>query len=138
MAWLATYSSLILVGLLAVTLQLLYFSPIDPIIIHELPPSISSPFTPNNHLQSVIKLGDGILKDPEDVCVDKHGTLYTACRDGWILRLHRNGTWEHWKNIHSDSVLGITATSQGDVIVCDTDKVINMNNQNIHFGFMRL
>ncbi|XP_028796652.1 protein STRICTOSIDINE SYNTHASE-LIKE 4-like [Neltuma alba] len=119
MAWLATCSSLVIVGLLALAVQVLHFSPIDPIIL-ERPPLSSFPV--NNHLQNVIKLGEGILKDPEDICVDKHGTLYTASRDGWILRLHRNGSWEHWKNIHSRTLLGITVTRQGDVIVCDSDK----------------
>ncbi|KAK4266078.1 hypothetical protein QN277_027050 [Acacia crassicarpa] len=113
--------SLVLAGVLALAVQVLYFSPIDPIIILERPPK-ASPFAVNNHLQSVTKLGEGILKDPEDVCVDKHGTLYTASRDGWILRLHRNGSWEHWKNIHSPTMLGITVTTQGAVVVCDSDK----------------
>ncbi|KAI9123209.1 hypothetical protein K1719_006098 [Acacia pycnantha] len=113
--------SLVLMGVLALAVQVLYFSPIDPIIILERPPK-ASPFAVNNHLQSVTKLGEGILKDPEDVCVDKHGTLYTASRDGWILRLHRNGSWEHWKNIHSRTMLGITVTTQGAVVVCDSDK----------------
>ncbi|KAK4266079.1 hypothetical protein QN277_027051 [Acacia crassicarpa] len=123
MAWLATCSSLVLVGVLALAVQVFYFSPIDPIIIERPPPLLSaSPFPINNHLQSVIKLGEGIVKDPEDICVDKHGTLYTASRDGWILRLHRNGSWEHWKNLHSHTLLGITITTQGDVIVCDSDK----------------
>ncbi|XP_054790235.1 protein STRICTOSIDINE SYNTHASE-LIKE 4-like isoform X1 [Prosopis cineraria] len=120
MAWLAACSSLVLVALLALAVQVVYFSPIDPIIVER--PPLASPFAVNNHLQNVIKLGEGILKDPEDVCVDKHGTLYTATRDGWIVRLHRNGSWEHWKNIHSPTMLGITVTTQGALIVCDSDK----------------
>ncbi|KAI9123160.1 hypothetical protein K1719_006049 [Acacia pycnantha] len=84
--------------------------------------STASPFAVNNHLQNVVKLGEGIVKLPEDISVDKHGTLYTASRDGWILRLHRNGSWDHWKHIHSHTMLGITVTTQGDIIVCDSDK----------------
>ncbi|XP_054805496.1 protein STRICTOSIDINE SYNTHASE-LIKE 4-like [Prosopis cineraria] len=121
MEWLAACTSLVLVGLLALAVQVLYFSPIDPIIV-ERPPFSASPFPVNNHLQKVVKLGEGIVKHPEDVCVDKHGTLYTASRDGWILRLHPNGSWDHWKNTHSHTMLGITVTTQGDVIVCDSDK----------------
>ncbi|XP_054790240.1 protein STRICTOSIDINE SYNTHASE-LIKE 4-like [Prosopis cineraria] len=120
MGWLTACTSLVLVGLLALAVQVLYFSPIDPIIV-ERPPS-ASPFPVNNHLQKVIKLGEGILKDPEDVCVDKHGTLYTASRDGWISRLYRNGSWEHWKNIQSHTMLGIIVTRRSDVLVCDSDK----------------
>ncbi|XP_054790238.1 protein STRICTOSIDINE SYNTHASE-LIKE 4-like [Prosopis cineraria] len=121
MALLAAASSLVLGALLALAVQVLYFSPIDPIIV-ERPLLLASPFPVNNHLQNIIKLGEGILKHPEDICVDEHGILYTASRDGWIMRLHRNGSWEHWKNTHSHSMLGITVTRQGAVIVCDADK----------------
>ena len=132
MAWLATLSSLVLVGLLALAVQVFYFSPIDPIIVQR--PLLASPSPINNHLQKVIKLGEGILIGPEDICVDKHdGTLYTASRDGWILRLHTNGSWEHWKNLHSHTLLGITVTTQGDVIVCDADKVNYLSPLSIFF-----
>jgi hypothetical protein len=69
----------------------------------------------------VIKLGEGHLKQPEDVCVDhKEGILYTATRDGWIKRLRRNGNWENWKHIDSSSLLGIATSKDGGLIVCDT------------------
>ncbi|KAK7281308.1 hypothetical protein RIF29_09167 [Crotalaria pallida] len=114
-------SSLVLAVLVALTVQIFYFSPIDPLLL-EIPPTSSAyPSTKNNILQNVIKLGEGLLKDPEDVCVDKEGTLYTATRDGWIKRLRRNGNWENWKHIDSDTLLGITPT-KGGLIVCDAEK----------------
>lgn len=77
--------------------------------------------------QNVSKLGEGLLKQPEDVCFDEEGTLYTATRDGWIKRLRRNGNWENWKHIDSHALLGITAAKDGGLIVCDANKV-NMNS----------
>lgn len=114
-------SSLVLAVLVALTVQIFYFSPIDPILLEIPPASSASPSTKNNQLQNVIKLGEGLLKDPEDVCVDKEGTLYTATRDGWIKRLRRNENWENWKHIDSNTLLGITPT-KGGIIVCDTIK----------------
>ncbi|CAN4110296.1 unnamed protein product [Withania somnifera] len=48
------------------------------------------------------------------------GLVYTATRDGWIKRKHKNGTWESWKYIRSDTLLGLTASSTGGILVCDT------------------
>ncbi|KAA8523338.1 hypothetical protein F0562_009761 [Nyssa sinensis] len=111
-------SSFLLVCLLAIILQVVFFSPISPDPLHIPPPS----FLPTNSLlQGVTKLG-GNLKNPEDVCVDKEGVLYTATRDGWIKRLHKNGSWEDWKMLGGDTLLGITTTTTGELIVCDTDK----------------
>ncbi|XP_004488079.1 protein STRICTOSIDINE SYNTHASE-LIKE 5-like [Cicer arietinum] len=115
-------SSLILAVLVALTIQVFYFSPIDPILL-EVPQYVySTPSTKNNQLQNVIKLGEGFLKQPEDVCVDKEGTIYTSTRDGWIKRLPRNGNWENWKYIDSSTLLGITTSKDGGLIVCDTSK----------------
>ena len=44
------------------------------------------------NLQEVTKIGEGFLNKPEDLCFDEEGTLYTATRDGWIKRMHRNGS----------------------------------------------
>lgn len=71
----------------------------------------------------MIKLGEGILQGPEDVIVDREGLLYTAVRDGWIKRLHKNGSWENWKRIESDSLLGITISKEGALVVCDAEMV---------------
>lgn len=69
------------------------------------------------------KLGEGFLDRPEDVVVDRDGILYTAVRDGWIKRMHKNGSWENWKKIDSDALLGIATSKEGGLIVCDAEKV---------------
>lgn len=74
-------------------------------------------------VQGVIKLGEGFLKGPEAICVDEEGILYTATRDAWIKRLHRNGSWENWKMLKGHSLLGITITKEGDLVVCDAEGV---------------
>lgn len=73
----------------------------------------------------MIKLGEGALAGPEDVAIDKNGALYTATRDGYIKRLHKNGTLENWWKLDSDSLLGLAITEDGDLIVCDAEEVIN-------------
>ncbi|KAK4428782.1 protein STRICTOSIDINE SYNTHASE-LIKE 4 [Sesamum alatum] len=112
--------------LLAVSLQLFLFSPSSPGVLEIPPPSSVLPAPANGRLQEVIKLGEGLLKQPEDVAVNKRGVVYTATRDGWIKRLLRNGTWESWRRIESESLLGLTtaATTAGDdrVIVCDAEQ----------------
>uniref|UniRef100_A0A5B7BFI9 Strictosidine synthase conserved region domain-containing protein n=1 Tax=Davidia involucrata TaxID=16924 RepID=A0A5B7BFI9_DAVIN len=114
-------SSFLLACLLAIILQVFFFSPISPDLL-EMPTASSASFLPtNSQLQRVTKLG-GHLKNPEDVCVDKEGVLYTATRDGWIKRLHKNGSWEDWRLLGGDTLLGITTTTAGELIVCDTDK----------------
>ncbi|XP_031263723.1 protein STRICTOSIDINE SYNTHASE-LIKE 4-like [Pistacia vera] len=113
-------SGFLLACLLAFALQIFFFSPISPDLLELLP---VSHLPTNSYLQSVIKLGEGVLKDPEDVCVDAKGVLYTATRDGWIKRLQKNGTWQDWKKIDSDALLGITATKENDlIVVCDAEK----------------
>ncbi|KZV26446.1 adipocyte plasma membrane-associated protein-like [Dorcoceras hygrometricum] len=72
-------------------------------------------------MQEVIRLGEGLLDKPEDIAIDKDGILYTATRDGWIRRLHKNGTWESWWHVESEGLLGLTVTQAGDVIVCDAE-----------------
>ena len=74
-------------------------------------------------LKEVAKIGEGLLDKPEDVCFDGECILYTATRDGWIKRLHRNGSWEDWRLIGGDTLLGVTTTRTGGIVVCDTQKV---------------
>lgn len=62
------------------------------------------------------------MEGPEDVWVDKEGVVYTASRNGWIQRMHVNGTWENWKKIDSNNLLGITITKEGSLIVCDAEQ----------------
>ncbi|XP_015889043.2 protein STRICTOSIDINE SYNTHASE-LIKE 4 [Ziziphus jujuba] len=115
------FSSFLLACLLAFSLQIFFFSPFSPDSL-ELPLLSSAFFPPNNKLQEVIKLGEGFLNNPEDVCVDTEGILYTATRDSWIKRLHRNGSWENWKKLNAHNLLGITMTKEGDLVVCDADE----------------
>uniref|UniRef100_A0A7C9FH52 Strictosidine synthase n=1 Tax=Opuntia streptacantha TaxID=393608 RepID=A0A7C9FH52_OPUST len=111
-----------LVGcLVALALQVYFFSPLSsPQVLHLPDESLSHSFPPlNNRLQEVTKIGEGILKKPEDVSVDKEGRLFTATRDGWIRRLLKNGTLENWKWVNSTTLLGLTTTTSGDLVVCD-------------------
>ncbi|XP_051132019.1 protein STRICTOSIDINE SYNTHASE-LIKE 4-like [Andrographis paniculata] len=106
----------------ALQLSLQPFSPLPSFGALQIPTS-PPPFQSNSKLQEVVKLGEGVLKQPEAVAVDGKGTLYTATRDGWIKRLLRNGTtWESWRHVDSDGLLGIAPTEDGDLFVCDADK----------------
>lgn len=125
-------SGFLLVCLLAISLQIFIFSPISPDFL-ELPPPSSASFLPTNtDLQRVIKLGEGHLKKPEDVCVDKNGVVYTATRDGWVKRLDKTGTWQDWKMIDSTALLGITTTRENDLIVCDVEMgLLKVNEEGV-------
>ncbi|KAI3960730.1 hypothetical protein MKW92_045949 [Papaver armeniacum] len=116
--------------------QAFLYSPIDYPQILEFPPSaLSRADVPwNNNLQRVIKLGQGCLKQPEDITVDKDGIIYTATRDGWIKKIHKNGTCQDWKFVGGDTLLGVTmsATNAGDVLVCDADKgLLKVNEEGV-------
>ncbi|KAL3825439.1 hypothetical protein ACJIZ3_021468 [Penstemon smallii] len=119
-----TCSGILITCILAISLQIILFSPISPGLVEPLPPSFTLSGLSNGKLQEVTKLGEGLLKQPEDVAIDKLGILYTATRDGCIQRLHKNGTWDTWWQIDSDSLLGLITTEAGDLIVCDANKVI--------------
>ncbi|KAL9444857.1 hypothetical protein AB3S75_017947 [Citrus x aurantiifolia] len=107
-------SGFMLACLLAFTLQIFFSLP--PVSSDSLLPMIST-------FQGLIKLGEGVVNYPEDVAVDRNGVVYTATSDGWIMRLQNNETWENWKLIHSQTLLGITATKEkNNLIVCDSDK----------------
>ncbi|GLT62836.1 hypothetical protein SLA2020_354400 [Shorea laevis] len=109
--------------LLATIVQIIFFSPISPNALYIPPISSVAAFPANKKLQSVIKLGEGFLENPEDVSVDENGVLYTATRDGWIKRLHRNGSWENWKRVGGgDTLLGISTAKDGGIFVCDAEK----------------
>ncbi|KAM7275931.1 hypothetical protein ACFE04_017797 [Oxalis oulophora] len=117
--------------ILAIAIQIFWFSPISPAPLQFFPSS-SSLWPPNNYLQRVIKMGEGYLSMPEDICFDNEGVLYTATGDGWIKRIHKNGTIQDWKMLHSNSLLGITITKENDLIVCDADKgLLKVNEEGI-------
>ncbi|CAI9100744.1 OLC1v1037908C1 [Oldenlandia corymbosa var. corymbosa] len=117
---LSTFSSFLIACVLGLGLNILFFSPISPDILEF--PSPTFPVESNSKLQEVTKLGEGLLVKPEDVAIDKSGILYTATRDGWVKRLHNNGSWENWKFIGGESLLGITTSRNGGIIACDADK----------------
>ncbi|KAL2939797.1 Protein STRICTOSIDINE SYNTHASE-LIKE 4 [Bienertia sinuspersici] len=115
-----------LVGcLVALALHIYFFSTISPQILEVPSPFlVNSLIPPNTRLQEVTKLGEGHLKNPEDICVDKNGILYTATRDGWIRRLQKNGSvFENWKWINSSTMLGMTTIAAGGLVICDAEKV---------------
>jgi sugar lactone lactonase YvrE len=113
-----TVSILVVGCLVAWFLQLIALSPISPnplILKHSY--TREGPYAKNNVLQAVEKLGEGMLDRPEDTAVDSQGLIYTATRDGWIKRMHSNGSWEDWKMV-GGAPLGLTVSTSGDVLVC--------------------
>ncbi|WCJ42815.1 Adipocyte plasma membrane-associated protein [Euphorbia peplus] len=121
MKLITTCLSFVVACLVALIPQIFYLSPLSDPQYLQIPPAYK--FHPkNNKLQQVIKLGEGHLKGPEDTCVDKEGILYAVSRDGWIKRMHENETWESWKKIESDALLGITTSILGGLIVCDAER----------------
>ncbi|KAJ9687913.1 hypothetical protein PVL29_013909 [Vitis rotundifolia] len=119
---LQTCSSFVLASILASTLRIYFFSPISPDPLHLPPVSAALNLPTNKKLQEVTKIGEGFLNKPEDLCFDEEGILYTATGDGWIKRLHRNGSWEDWKLIGGYALLGITTARAGGIFVCDAQK----------------
>ncbi|XP_031500252.1 protein STRICTOSIDINE SYNTHASE-LIKE 4-like isoform X1 [Nymphaea colorata] len=120
MAGVAAIASFLLISLVAFLLQIFLSSPISPEAFE--PPPVLGDFTKNDRLQEVEKLGEGMLDGPEDVCVDKSGAIYTVTRDGWIKKMHKNQSWENWKMIAGPTLLGLTCSIAGDIIVCDADR----------------
>ncbi|KAJ8437560.1 hypothetical protein Cgig2_017913 [Carnegiea gigantea] len=120
--------------LVAFTLQVYFFSPLSsPQVLHLPDESLSHSFPPlNNRLQEVTKIGEGILKKPEDVSVDKEGRLYTATRDGWIRRLLKNGTLENWK-VNEDGVTIILSHVNGSKLRF-ADDVIEAKDGSLYFS----
>ncbi|KAM0927126.1 hypothetical protein ACQ4PT_003221 [Festuca glaucescens] len=95
--------------------------PIQPV---PSPPLPAACYPPNNLLQGLVKLGEPGLIAPEDVYVDAAagGTLYTATRDGWLQRMHPNGSWEQWRFVGGTGLLGIAPSADGSMILCDAHK----------------
>uniref|UniRef100_A0A0E0I3L0 Strictosidine synthase conserved region domain-containing protein n=1 Tax=Oryza nivara TaxID=4536 RepID=A0A0E0I3L0_ORYNI len=78
---------------------------------------------PNNLLQNLEKLGEGMLRAPEDVYVDNAGgEVFTATRDGWVRRMRANGSWERWGLVGGTGLLGVAPSADGAMLVCDADK----------------
>ncbi|KAH9769046.1 Str synth domain-containing protein [Citrus sinensis] len=104
--------------LLAFTLQIFFFPPVSFSV------SLLSNSNESSSMEGLIKLEVGCVNHPEDVSiVVSKGAVYTATRDGWVkyIILH-NETLVNWKHVDSQSLLGLTATKDGDVIMCDNEK----------------
>ncbi|CAL1390153.1 unnamed protein product [Linum trigynum] len=116
----AAFAGFLVACLVAFTLQVFFTSPISPDALHL--PSLSGP-QPNNELQKVSKIGEGVIDGPEDLFVDKDGVLYTVTRDGWIkrMRIHGDGSFENWMRIDSSAGLGITPSKDGGVLIADAE-----------------
>lgn len=127
-----TASILVAGCLVAWFLQLIALSPISPNpLILQQGYKREGPFAKNNVLQAVEKLGAGVLDRPEDTAVDSRGLIYTATHDGWIKRMHLNGSWEDWKMVGL-TPLGLTVTKSGDVLVCMPNQgLLNVSDDQI-------
>ncbi|GAY55367.1 hypothetical protein CUMW_163750 [Citrus unshiu] len=104
--------------LLAFTLQIFFFPPVSFSV------SLLSNSNESSSMEGLIKLEVGCVNHPEDVSiVVSKGAVYTATRDGWVkyIILH-NETLVNWKHVDSQSLLGLTTTKDGDVIMCDNEK----------------
>ncbi|TVU37942.1 hypothetical protein EJB05_11287 [Eragrostis curvula] len=114
----------VLAAVAALAAHVAFNCPIEP--VPSPPAPASNYYPPNNLLQRLEKLGEGLLDAPEDVHVDAAagGVLYTATRDGWLQRmLPGNGSsWERWRFVGGTGLLGITPSADGTMLVCDADK----------------
>ncbi|TVU37941.1 hypothetical protein EJB05_11286 [Eragrostis curvula] len=113
----------VLAAVAALAAHVAFNCPIEPV---PLPPAPASHYPPNNLLQRLEKLGEGVLDAPEDVHVDAAagGALYTATRDGWLQRMlpGNESSWERWRFVGGTGLLGITPSADGTMLVCDADK----------------
>ncbi|KAB8106338.1 hypothetical protein EE612_040649 [Oryza sativa] len=97
--------------------------PIQPLAPPPARPPAAARFPPNNLLQNLEKLGEGMLSAPEDVYVDDAGgEVFTATRDGWVRRMQANGSWERWGLVGGTGLLGVAPSADGAMLVCDADK----------------
>ncbi|KAK9187439.1 hypothetical protein WN944_018834 [Citrus x changshan-huyou] len=110
--------SFLLACLLAFTVQIFFSLSVSSLA------SLLSISKESSSMKGLTKLGEGCVNHPEDVSVVvSKGALYTATRDGWVkyFILH-NETLVNWKHIDSQSLLGLTTTKDGGVILCDNEK----------------
>ncbi|KAH9305599.1 hypothetical protein KI387_010003, partial [Taxus chinensis] len=135
MDWLSpsTVVAIVAVSLVAWLMQLIAYSPISPSANFFLPDyKREGPFAENNVLQTIEKLGEGLLDGPEDSAVDSNGMIYTATKDGWIKRMYANGSWENWNKV-GGSPLGLTVSKlTGHIIVCDPSRgVLDVSEEGV-------
>ncbi|MCW9011803.1 SMP-30/gluconolactonase/LRE family protein, partial [Marinobacter sp.] len=116
----------LLVGLLVVFLLLGSFlltpSPIDSKAWDApSPPAMTGVLAPNERLRLADLLARGEVYGPEDTTIGPDGVLYTGTQDGWIVRVHPDGTVEHWLET-GGRPLGLVFDSNGNLIVADAWK----------------
>lgn len=79
-------------------------------------------FSPNNVLAGVEQFDLGGVSGPEDITVDKNGTVYASTAEGYIVRLSPDGqTVERWVNTEG-SPLGLEFDPAGNLLVADAYK----------------
>jgi sugar lactone lactonase YvrE len=85
-----------------------------------LPPRAGA-YAPNDRLAAVEWLGRGVALGPEAVAVDREGRVHTGTRDGRILRLRADDTFEEVART-GGRPLGLAFAADGTLYVCDLEK----------------
>jgi len=73
------------------------------------------------NLEGVEKIGESILKAPEDVAVDKEGNIFTGCADGVLYKITPDGTVSRFAAT-GGRPLGLYFSQEGDLLVCDAGR----------------
>ncbi|MBN7768539.1 SMP-30/gluconolactonase/LRE family protein [Marinobacter daepoensis] len=84
-------------------------------------PAMTGVLAPNHRLQQAELMALGQVYGPEDTTVDRQGVLYTGTQDGWIVRVHPDGTVERWLQTEGRP-LGMVVDQGGNLIVADAWK----------------
>ncbi|WP_328187852.1 SMP-30/gluconolactonase/LRE family protein [Marinobacter sp. OP 3.4] len=110
---------IVLILIAAVLWVLLWPSPVDSATYDppEAPP-MTGPLAPNKLLQQAELLAQGEVVGPEDVAVDDQGRVYGGTDTGFIVRVGRDGSVEHWVET-GGRPLGLAFDAEGNLIVCD-------------------
>lgn len=110
--------------LIVLALIVVYFLawpvPVDPVAWKAPPnPGYTGPFARNDLLKAIEFLKIGANHGPEDVAIDNQGRIYVSTHEGFIVRLHPDGTKsENWVNT-GGRPLGIDFDQAGNLIVAD-------------------
>jgi len=82
-------------------------------------PRLIGRFAPNTILQNAQLLAVGQVYGPEDIDVDAEGLVYGGTQDGYIIRVHPDGSVENWVKT-GGRPLGLHFDQQQNLIVCDS------------------
>jgi sugar lactone lactonase YvrE len=85
-----------------------------------VPPEMKGVLAPNNELKKAELIALGKIYGPEDVAIDKKGSLYSGTLDGKIVRI-TNGVIETFAET-GGRVLGLQFDRSWNLIACDTWK----------------